>query len=222
MAMFAKQTKADYSIEDGKYPAILFQIISLGSQRFEKNGKEWFSPQVLLGFELPTLTYENQDGFLTSNIKSGTYFLSLNSSRNGLPGLREIIEGMIGRELLNDKDGNTEEFDVSSLMGKPCVIELSGVESKGKVYQNITGITQYTGETLAPRRTPILVEPEAFKTLDMLDLPEWIKDKIMKSKEYQALEQQSTGDENVDSFIESLDKMEKTQPTGMEDKPLDF
>jgi hypothetical protein len=87
--IYAGVTKADYSIPDGKYPAILFQIVQIGSHYFCKRNKngdvtsEWYSPQILLGFELPTLTYENQNGEVVSNIKSGTYFLSMNPARSG-------------------------------------------------------------------------------------------------------------------------------------------
>lgn len=187
--IYAGVTKADYSIPDGKYPARVFQIIQIGSQLFGKNGKEWRSPQILLGFELPTLTYENRDGEEVSNIKSATYFLSMNPSRQGVVGLREIIDGLRGSSEYTEEE--LQQFDITAFLGKECMVTLSGVESKGVVWQNITGVEPYDFaankvEAKATRQ-PILVTVDDFKDLETLDLPEWIKDKIMASSEYQEL-----------------------------------
>ena len=181
-------TKPDYSVPDGKYPAVVFQMIQIGSQLFGKNGKEWRSPQILIGFEMPTLTYENRDGEEVSNIKSATYFLSLNPSRQGVVGLREIIDGLRGSDQYSEEELN--DFDITSFLGKSCMITLSGVESKGVVYQNITGVEPLSAAEAAelkPMRTPILVTIEDFPKMETLDLPDWIKDKIALSSEYQEL-----------------------------------
>lgn len=187
--IYAGVTKPDYSIPDGKYPARVFQIIQIGSQRFEKNGREWYSPQILLGFELPTLTYENRDGETVSNIKSATYFLSLNPSRSGVVGLREIIDGLRGSSEYTEEE--LEKFDITAFMGKECMVTLSGVESRGVVYQNITAVEpcDFTknGLVLEKYREPILVTVDDFKNIDAIDLPDWIKDKIMASQEYREM-----------------------------------
>ena len=197
MSIYAGTTKANYSIEDGTYPGILFQIIQIGSQRFEKGGKEWYSPQILLGFELPTLTYQNMNGDNVSNIKSGTYFLSMNPSKNGMTGLREIMDGL--RQSTEYTEEELEKFDIEAFFGKECNVKLEGVESKGTVYQNITGVTPYDGEEkLEALRVPILVRIADFARLDELELPEWIKDKIMKSQEYQELINKENKNSNVD------------------------
>lgn len=189
-AIYAGMTKPDYSIPDGKYPARLVQIIQIGSQLFGKNtDKPWRSPQILLGFEFPTLTYENRDGEEVSNIKSQTFFLSMNPAKNGTVGLREVIDGLRGSSEYTTEE--LEKFDISSFLGKECIVTLSGVESKGQVYQNITAVEQFTtgdGDSgmLKKFRTPVLVTVDDFKDLDSLDLPDWIKNKIMDSEEYQA------------------------------------
>lgn len=183
----ASLTRPDYSIENGTYPARLFQIIQLGSQRFSKDDKEWYSPQILLGFELPTLTYETQNGE-TCNIKSGTYFLSMNPSRSGVTGLREIIDGLRGSSEYTEEQ--LESFDISAFIGKECEIVLDGVESKGQTYQNIVKVSPLVlkeGETLPSYRKQIIVSVDNFKNIDDLFLPDWIVDKIKTSKEYKEL-----------------------------------
>lgn len=178
-------TRPDYSIPDGRYPARVLQLIQIGSQRFEKNGKEWFSPQILVGFEFPTLTYENREEEEVSNIKSATYFLSLNPAKNGVVGLREIIDGLRGSSEYTEEE--LENFEIAKFLGKECMVTLAGVESRGAVYQNVVKVEPFTsdGNEILPKfRTPILVTIDDFKDLDSLDLPEWIKDKIRASEEY--------------------------------------
>jgi len=188
--IYAGMTKPEYSIPNGHYPARLFQIIQLGSQEFGKNTpKPWFSPQILLGFELPSLTYENQNGETVSNIKSGTYFLSLNPSKNGTVGLREIIDGMHGSAEYTEEE--LEKFDISSFLGKECAIILDGVESKGQVYQNIVGVEPLDFKKalldFPVYRKPIMVSTEDFANIDAFYLPNWIVEKIQQSKEYREL-----------------------------------
>ncbi len=208
-SIYASQTKPDFSIPDGKYPAILSQIIQIGSHLFTKNGKEWYSQQIILGFELPTLTYENQDGVETSNIKSITSFLSMNPSNNQI-GLREVIDGLRGSSEYTEEE--LDKFDIAAFIGKPCIIELVGVKDKtGKTYQNISTIVAYTGEKLVGRRTPILVTLDDFANIESLGLPTWIVDKITTSKEYQELGNEVAIDmpEDIDTDASAAQKVSK-------------
>lgn len=205
--IYAGMTKAANPIENGVYPARLFQIIQIGSQYFCKRNvkgdviSEWYSPQILLGFELPTIVEENMDGVKFAKIKSVTYFLSMNPSRNGVPGLREIIDGMRGSAEYSEEE--LQKFSVTAFMGKIFSIKLDGVESKGQVFQNITGISPL-GKDEMPKLDPdyiprkeILVTIDDFKNLDTLGLPDWIQDKIMKSSEYADMEAKANEPEFV-------------------------
>lgn len=190
--IYAGVTQPNYAIEDGLHPARLFQIIQIGSHLFKKDGKEWYSPQILLGFELPGITYENMDGVKVAQIKSGTYFLSMNPSRKGVFGLREVIDGLRGTSEYTEEE--LEQFDISQFLGRMCLLKLEGVESKGQIYQNITEISPMSKDyklEIEPGYEPrkeILVTIDDFKNLDMLNLPDWIQEKIRTSREYQEME----------------------------------
>lgn len=177
-------------IVDGEYGAVLFQMIQIGHQKFSKDGKEWYSPQIMIGFELPELTYDTKDGPVTQ-IKSSTYFLSLNESRNNQIGLREVIDGLRNGVVWTDEE--LEQFDIAQYMGRPCMLAISGVESKGKVYSNITGISavdQVEGAKLMlnAKRPQVFVTVDDFSDEAVLStLPNWIQEKIRSSKEYQEL-----------------------------------
>ena len=190
--IYAGVTKSAVAIEEGVYPAKLVQIIQIGSHRFEKNGKEWWSPQILLGFELPTVIFESAEGVKLSTIKSATYFLSMNeSTREGVVGLREIVDGMRGKSDYTAEE--LQQFDISQFLGKNCFIKLDEVESKGKTYTNISEITPIKPEDIADikidpevtRRTPILITLGDFPNIESFELPQWIEEKIKSSTEYQ-------------------------------------
>lgn len=207
MSIFAPAVKPYYSVPDGTYKAILFQIIQLGSQGFEKNGKEWYSPQILLGFEIPELKYDTQNREVSS-VKSGTYFLSMNESRNGVLGLREIVNGMTGKSDYTEEE--LAALDITKLLGLGCMITLSGVESKGKIYQNIVAVSQLEkgADKLTAMRKKVLVETDDFGNIDFLNLPAWISDKIKMSKEYKEMfEQDVTG--TVAAPVESGESAEE-------------
>lgn len=190
--IFAGVTKSAVAIEEGVYPAKLVQIIQIGSHRFEKNGKEWWSQQILLGFELPTVVFETAEGVKMSTLKSSTYFLSMNESRNGI-GLREIIDGIRGSKKYTSEE--LEQFDISQFLGKVCFIKLEEIDSKGKIYTNISEITLVKPEDVASiqidpevtRRTPILITLGNFKDIESFELPQWIEEKIKSSTEYQEM-----------------------------------
>ena len=190
-SIYAGVTKPTVTpIVDGEYGAVLFQMIQIGHQRFSKDGKEWYSPQIMVGFEIPGLTYDTKDGPVTQ-IKSSTYFLSLNESRNGQIGLREVIDGL--RNGVEWTEEELEQFDIAQYMGRPCRIAISGVESKGKVYSNITGVfavdqTEGADLMLNAKRPQVFITVDDFSDEAVLStLPNWIQEKIRSSQEYQEL-----------------------------------
>lgn len=161
-------------ISDGQYPAIIFQYIELGSQPFHNDKWEWYSSQVMIGFDFPT------EGL----VKSQTYFLSLNPSRGGQFGYRELADAIAGRVL---SDEELENF-TPDFIGKKLLVTVAGVESKGQVYSNIVKAEQADSLKIDSDRNPVLFEidtPGAFESATFENLPEWIQDKISKSKEYQ-------------------------------------
>lgn len=196
MARYSTFTKPVVEpIADGQYPAIIYQIIDLGSQKFSKNGSEWFSPQRLIGFELPGMTFETKNGETLSKVISITAFDSLNPSKNGQIGQREVIDAAAQAQGWDEEQ--LAAYDIDQLLGKSVMLTVSGVESNGKVYQNITAIETLPGGMIVePIRENVSISVGDFVSLNNLDIPDWIKNKIASSKEYQdhiALENARTG-----------------------------
>lgn len=233
-AIYAGITKPAIAIENGVYPAKLVQIIQVGSHYFCKknaNGdvvSEWYSPQILLGFEFPTVVFETAEGVKMSALKSSTYFLSMNESRNGI-GLREIIDGLRGSSEYTDEE--LQQFDISKFLGKTCFIKLEEVDSKGKIYTNISEITPVKPEDVASiqidpevtRRTPILITLGDFRNIESFELPQWIEEKIVDSKEYQEMLDLDNEQESATSSVPAIataQGVEEEEEIRIEDVPF--
>jgi hypothetical protein len=229
-AIYAGVTRPQIAIEDGTYPAKLVQIFQIGSHYFCKknaNGdviSEWYSPQILLGFELPTVVFETAEGVKMSTLKSSTYFLSMNESRNGI-GLREIIDGLRGSSEYTSEE--LEQFDISKFLGKTCWLKLTEVDSKGKIYTNISEITPIKPEDVASiqidpevtRRTPILITLGDFKNIESLELPQWIEEKIKSSQEYLEMAENDKKSPSMPEMI-TAQGVEEEEEIRIEDVPF--
>jgi hypothetical protein len=80
------------------------------------------------------------------------------------------------------------KYDIDQLLGKSVMIDVDGVESKGKVYQNIVAIEGLSeGFEVQPIREKVSVTVEDFAGEKTLGLPKWIQEKIAKSKEWQEM-----------------------------------
>lgn len=178
-------------IEAGWYNAILRQVIYVGKQKFgkdniDKDGKvfraEWWSPQIVLGFELPTIIFENQKtGEKFTKVMSMTVFASLNPSRSGV-GFYEVASTLGGL----DSD-NPDAFDEKTLVGKSCDVKIASVISKGRAYDNIVEIRKSEPEYEGMREN-VSFGLESFSDIFLIEaFPEWIKNKIYSSEEYIAL-----------------------------------
>jgi hypothetical protein len=129
----------DYSpVPQGTHVAICNMVVDLGKQRKEWQGQERIRPEIFLRWELPNerLEWTDKDG----NAKEGprvigqTYTLALNDRAN----LRRDLEAWRGRSFTAEELAG---FDVSKLLGVPCMITVTHSEKQGRVYANVTGVT---------------------------------------------------------------------------------
>lgn len=117
--------------------------------QYERDGKKYEGPQTIGSF------------FTASMHEKAT--------------LRQRLEGWRGRRFTDDEAGN---FDVSTILGKPCM--LSVVESivGDKVYANIASISPLPKGVEAPPAENPLHCFTADDTSCFASLPEWIQEKI--------------------------------------------
>ena len=128
--------------------------------------------KVLIRFELPGERVEfERDGKKQSGpaVISQIYTLSMNEKAN----LRHTLEGWRGRAFSDDE---AEKFDVASILGKPCMINVVHNKKGDKTYSNISsisGIPKGMNKTILPEMTPIYYAADDISKYAIL--PDWIK-----------------------------------------------
>ena len=133
--------------------------------------------QVYIRFELPNerMDFEKDGKKQTGPAVIGkTYTASMNEKAN----LRHHLESWRGKQFTDEE---AESFDVSAILGKPCMLTVMHTQKDGKTYANIAGIGALpkgiSPKTIIPEMTPILyAAPDNIATYPML--PDWLRKKI--------------------------------------------
>lgn len=183
-APVATQDRPD-PVPEGSHIAILTDIIDLGTHRkFNKfKNADVDTREVLLTFELPNekIDYE-KDGITTTGnrILSRTFTLSMGEKAN----LRKFLVGIAGK-MSDDEAG---AFDLFSLLGKVCLINVVHVTPKDITYANIESAMPLPKGTAAPvgeRPHTRLAFAGGYWSNDLFNqLPNWIQEKVKSADEY--------------------------------------
>lgn len=186
MAIIAENKGGNYKVVDaGVYPARCYSMVELGTQTSEFNGEIKSARQVNITFELPTeLTVFHEENGEQPYSVSKTYNLSMHEKAT----LRKDLESWRGKGFTEEE---AKAFDITLLLGKVCQINIIHKTSPDgqKTYANIGNIIPLgKGQTV-----PAQINPTRMLCFDNFDfnafkeLPEWLKEKIIKSPEYQSV-----------------------------------
>jgi len=131
-------------------------------------------------FELPTELHEFErgDGLKPFYARS-IYNLSMNEKAV----LRRDIESWAGKKMSNEI---AENFDIFTLLGKPCMVNITHVTKGDATYANIIGMSPVPKGLVCP---PAFNSALCYNTEEHDDdvfnqLPEFIQDKIKMSDEW--------------------------------------
>lgn len=176
-----KQNESTYkNIEPGTHSARCYGMVSLGTQ--PSNIKEYApSFQVLLMFEFPSEIVEVNGekkpmatnhflkAYLGSVKKPSKTNLFLTSWR-GRPFTQEELAG----------------FDISKVVGKPCLLNIVHAERGGKIREDIASISPLPkGMTLPIQfNQSVIYEIEEGRNEKFMALPEWIQKRIELCSEW--------------------------------------
>lgn len=194
---------------EGNHMAVCFRVIDLGTQRWEYNGEPQIGRKVLIAWELHGEDEEGKpltmdDGRPLS--VSSTYTLSLGKKAV----LRSHLESWRGKAFTEQEMAG---FDVSQLLGQPCMVTIKHTSKNGKTYANVAAVSRFPAALKAHKPAAVnplqlfdISEPDA----DVFEaLPEWIQTKINESVERSAPAKQptraparaSTGFEEMDDDV---------------------
>jgi hypothetical protein len=168
-------------IEAGMHQAVCIAVYDLGTQYNEKWNKR--ARKCTIIWELPDLRIEvDKDGQRLNlpRIISKRYTLSLHEKAE----LRKDLQSWRGRTFTEKE---LEGFDVSKLLGINCMIQVIHQQSDGKTYANISSIVPImkSMQQVKPESKTVLFDMDASMDIPE-DAPQWVKDLIRASDEYQA------------------------------------
>lgn len=126
-------------------------------------------------FEIPTerVEYEKDGQTVEGPMTLGSFYTA---SMNEKATLRKHLESWRGRSFTDEE---AAQFDVSSILGKACMLSVVHSESGGKVYANIASIgAMPKGIPIPKGENPLLYYDEHSPAADLDKLPKWLQDKI--------------------------------------------
>lgn len=162
-------------MDPGVYMAVCIGVVDLGEQYSEKFKN--YSNKVLFIFEFPEERVE-VDGEDKPRWMSREFTISQSKKSK----LFEFVGSWNGVQYTAESFGEVELFDQ---IGKPCQLQL--VTSESGEYTNIAAVMQLPKGVKVERKE---TDTYAFDTEEWDDsvferLPDWIRERIMKSTQYQ-------------------------------------
>jgi hypothetical protein len=166
--------------------------------------------QVYIRFEIPAERVEfEKDGKkqVGPAVIGKTYTASMNEKAN----LRHHLESWRGKGFTDEE---AEAFDVSAILGKPCMLTVMHTQKGEKTYANIASIgglpKGISPKTIIPELTPIFYHgvqnPSTYQAL-----PEWLRKKIDGQIIIEKKEEQQTGNRLDDGTFISDDDLPPMQ-----------
>ena len=159
-------------VPEGVHRAVCVWLYDLGTQHNAHYNKG--QKQVLIGWQFPDerVEYEGEDKPM---MMSKTYTASLSEKAQ----LRKDLEAWRGRTFTPDE---LKKFDLKTIVGKCCQLQIVHVQRDGKTYANISSIMAL------PKGMPAFAPEGAVVCFDLDEglplpdgTPEWIATKIAAS-----------------------------------------
>ena len=193
-------------IESGNYVARCYQMIHIGTVSEVILGQQKIINKVRIGWELPTelKVFKEENGEQPCVI-SKEFTLSMNEKAT----LRKTLASWRGKDFSEDE---AKCFDVTKLLGKPCMLNIIQKPSKDgtKLYNEIAGVTPLPKgfECPAQINDSILWDYDTANMNVFEKLPDFLKDKIKESLEWQSLQQpNATHIDSPSSLSEPVDDL---------------
>jgi len=183
MAIIAKNNGGNFEpVPAGLHVARCVDMYHIGTVEDTWKGEVKQMNKVLLTFELPDVmhVFDKDKGEEARKI-SKEFTLSMSPKAN----LRKDLESWRGAKF---SDTDAKEFDVTKLLGMPCMLNVIHAESGGNTYANISVITPPAKSTVVPEQIYESLEfnyDNAKETFEKC--PTWVQKKIVQSAEARAL-----------------------------------
>lgn len=167
----------------GAYAARCYSMIYMGTLKEEFNGEVKNQKKVRFSWEFPTeqKIFKPENG-MQPYVISKDFTLSMHEKAS----LRKFLESWRGQAFTEDQ---AKSFDVTALLGKPCMLNIIHKPKKnGDMRLDMASVSKLPKGMECPTQinTNFVFTVLDFTQTEFDVLPEYIKDKVKTSKEYQA------------------------------------
>lgn len=177
-------------IPAGNYVARCYQMIHIGTVPEHFQGEAKMMNKVRIGWELPTeLKVFKEEKGEQPLVISKEYTLSMNEKSN----LRKTLASWRGKNFSEDE---AKCFDVTTLLGKPCMLNIihkPSAKDPTKIYEEIGSVSPMPRAMVCPAQInkTLLLEYDNFNDEVFNSLPDFIREKIKTSDQFKAMLQPS-------------------------------
>lgn len=168
----------------GTYPGRCFKMIHIGTIQETIKGEDKILNKIMVFWELPTKQKEFKGGQgMKPFVVNEEYNISMNENSN----FRKMLESWKAATF----DSKTmKEFDITSMLGVPCMLSVKhNTAANGKVYANVSSVSPVMEGYETPKQIneTFLLDYDNFTLEKFNPLPQFIRDKMVKSIEYTAM-----------------------------------
>lgn len=167
----------------GNHVARAYSMIEVGTVTEDYMGEPKTMKKVRIGFELPTeMRVFSEEKGEQPMVISNEYTLSMHEKAK----LRAVLESWRGAAFTEKE---AESFDITKLLGKPCMLNVVHKTTANGTYANIGTIAPIPkGLECPPQINPMFVLSYDEWDQDKFEsLPKFIKEKMETSQEYHLL-----------------------------------
>ena len=174
----------------GTHHGVCYGVIDIGTQP-SNNPQYADTHRCIIMWELPQLRLEiEKDGEKLDKPRVISRELTISLSEKSH--MRPLLESWRGRPF------NMEElvaFDLANLVGANCLLNVIHKDSNGKTWANVAAASPLLSnmEKLKPENDTIFFSMDDHGLLVPENIPEWIQNKIMNSREWNETGQQNDG-----------------------------
>lgn len=167
-------------IESGTYPARCYSMIHIGTVEEEFNGEKKKQNKVRITWELPTELKEFKEGEgQKPYVMSKEFTLSLHEKST----LRAFLKSWRGKDFTDEE---AKAFDITKLLGVPCMVSIGHTEKNGKTYANVNSVSPLLKGYTMPAQINQTFELnyDNFTLEAFNSLPEFLREKMKRSEEF--------------------------------------
>jgi len=178
-------------IEAGTHHAVCYSVIDIGTQYSEKFDS--YARKVVITWELPNVRIDIEKDGKTYNLPraiSKTYTLSTHEKSN----LTKDLTSWRGKPFTDEERAG---FDVRKVVKANCLLQIIHTQRGDKTYANIATVAKLMSgmETKEPENPVVIYDMGVDGTDFPKTMPDWIRKKIMASKEMQNKDINDGGDD---------------------------